>query len=399
MGDISPTTLALLRLTLTPALGPRRIAALTQHFGSPTAALAASPAELRRIRGIGEATAAKVARGLRESLDLAAAEVDRADHLGVHLLGIGDAGYPVLLAQIPDPPPVLYVLGRLEPATTDRYPVAIVGSRACTAYGIEQAERFAGVLAGSGLTVVSGGARGIDSAAHRGAMRGGGRTIAVLGCGLAHRYPPENSGLFDEMAAGRGAVVSELPLDTAPQAENFPARNRIISGLSLGVLVIEAAKGSGAIITARAASEDHGREVLAVPGRVDSPASEGTLDLIKGGGAALATSPADVLHLLETPARHHFHDTHEARYADPARAEPRDLWAETAEPSAADTAPDAPSPSLEHRLVQALDRPRTPDDLAERLGVGPGELRAALTMLEIRGAVVRRAGLLERRRG
>lgn len=394
MPAITDNTRSLLRLTMTPGLGPRRIASLVEQFGSATAALAASPRELERIRGIGAQTAAKISRGLRESLDLAERELARADELGVGLLAIGETGYPPLLAQIPDPPPVLYVLGELRPETDDRYPAAIVGSRACTSYGIEQAERFAGVLAGSGVTIVSGGARGIDAAAHRGAMRSGGRTIVVLGCGLAHRYPPDNAKLFDQVVAGRGAIVSELPLDVAPQAENFPARNRIISGLSLGVLVIEAARGSGALITARAAVEDQGREVLAVPGRVDSPASEGTHELIKSGGAALATGPGDVLQLLETPARHHFFGTHESRYADPTATPPDGLWRDEA--AAGGAAPAVPAGSLEARLLGALDKPRSPDDLAARVGAGPAEVRAAVTMLEIRGAVRRRGALLER---
>lgn len=391
MPTLSDYASSMLRLTLTPGLGPRRIAALVELFGSPIHALAATPKELERVRGIGEATAAKVARGLRASLDLAGAELGRAEQLGVGLLAIGERGYPPLLAQIPDPPPILYVLGELRPDTDDRYPAAIVGSRACTAYGIEQAERFAGVLAGSGVTIVSGGARGIDAAAHRGAMRSNGRTVAVLGCGLAHRYPPDNAKLFAQILDGHGAIVSELPLDVAPQAENFPSRNRIISGLSLGVVVIEAARGSGALITARSAVEDQGREVLAVPGRVDSPASEGTLGLLKAGTAALATGPGDVLELLETPARHHFHETHEPRYADPAArpaAEVEGLW------DGPEIAPD----SLEARLLRALEQARSPDQLADAVGAGPAEVRAAVTMLEIRGAVRRRGALIERAR-
>lgn len=398
MPTLTDNTRSLLRLTLTPGLGPRRIASLVGLFGSATAALGASAGEMERIRGIGGTTGAKIARGLRESLELAEREIERAEGLGVALIGMGEAGYPPLLAQIPDPPPVLYAMGELRPRGEDRYPAAIVGSRSCTSYGIEQAERFAGVLAGSGVTIVSGGARGIDSAAHRGAMRSGGRTIAVLGCGLAHRYPPENARMFDEIAGGRGAVVSELPLEVSPQSENFPARNRIISGLSLGVVVIEAARGSGALITARAAVDDQGREVLAVPGRVDSPASEGTHTLIKSGGAALATCPADVLDLLETPARHHFGGTHDARYADPTAGEPAGLWAEGGGPAREGAAPASVEP-VQARLLEALDCARSPDDLADRLGVGPAEVRAAITMLEIRGAVRRRGALVERRRG
>jgi DNA processing protein len=272
---------------------------------------------------------------------------------------------------------VLYVLGELAPVDVDRYMVAIVGSRRCTAYGIEQAERFSGVLARSGLTIVSGGARGIDTAAHRGAMRADGRTIAVLGCGLANRYPPDNVDLFDKIVEGRGALVSELPMGTQPDSQNFPARNRLISGLSLGTIVIEAGRGSGALLTARHALEEHGREVMGVPGRVDSPASEGTLDLLRQGEAALVTSARDVLDILEQPARHHWAGTHESRYADPARA-----------------------PALgadEAAILEALDRPMSADELVEASGLAPGPMRAALTLLEIQGRIVRSGGRLERR--
>jgi DNA processing protein len=394
---LTENTRSLLRLTLTPGLGPRRTASLVEMFGSATAALSASPAEMRRVRGIGEATAAKIARGLRESMPLAEREIEQAERLGAAIVGIGEPGYPPLLAQIPDPPAVLYILGELRPQAEDRYPAAIVGSRACTSYGIEQAERFAGVLAGSGVTVVSGGARGIDSAAHRGAMRSGGRTIAVLGCGLAHRYPPENASLFEEIIDGRGALVSELPTGVSPIAENFPARNRIISGLALGVVVIEAARGSGALITARTAVEEQGREVLAVPGRVDSPASEGTHALLQSGGAALAVSPGDVLELLKTPALHHFRGNHDARYADPTASEPAGLWAGEFASNEVQPSLSTDDP-LQAKLLEALDRARSPDDLATRLGVGPAEVRTAITLLEIRGAVRRVGALIERRR-
>ena len=394
MPTLTDNTLSLLRLTLTPGLGPRRIAHLIEAFGSATAALAANPSELERVRRIGSVTAAKIARGLRESLPRAEAELEKAAAAGVSLVGIGDPTYPPLLAQIPDPPTVLYVLGELRPESDDRYPTAIVGSRACTSYGLEQAERFGSVLAGTGLTIVSGGARGIDSAAHRGALKAGGRTIAVLGCGLLHRYPPENQQLFDQVADGRGALVSELPMDVPPTAENFPARNRIISGLALGTVVIEAARGSGALITAQSAVEDQGREVFAVPGRVDSPASEGTLRLLRSGGAALAIGPGDVLNALETPARHHFHDTHEARYADPTARPDEGLWKH--DEAAQSLSGQEVAGDLQIRVLAALDEPRTPDELVEQLGVGPGEVRTAITMLEIRGTVRQRGNRLER---
>jgi DNA processing protein len=390
--ELSETTRALLRLTLTPGLGPRRIAALTEAFGNPIAALAANPAELERVRGIGRATAGRVARGLRESQDLASREIELAEREGVRIVGRTDPEYPPLLAQIPDPPPVLYVLGQLRPDDDDRYPVGIVGSRSCTAYGIEQAERFAGVLGAAGLTVTSGGARGIDSAAHRGAIKAGGRTVAVLGCGLCHRYPPDNARLFEQIADGRGALVSELPMSVPPSAENFPGRNRIISGLSLGVVVIEAARGSGALITAEAAAVEHGREVFALPGRVDSPASEGSLALLRAGGAAIAIGPGDVLEALETPARHLYHDTHEARYADPTAKPPSNLWSD-GDPEAR---PGAPADPMHARVLEALAEPSTPDTLIETLGLDPAQVRTALTMLEIRGLIRRRGSLLER---
>ncbi|MEZ6235425.1 MAG: DNA-processing protein DprA [Phycisphaerales bacterium] len=401
-------TRAMLALTLTPGIGPILAARLIAAFGSPDAALAASPAALERIPGIGRVKAKALVDTIRQGPAGLERELELIDRLAVRLVALGSPDYPPLLAQIPNPPPLLYVRGRFEP-DLDRYPVAIVGSRRCTAYGLEQAERFAGVLGRAGLTIVSGGARGIDSAAHRGSLRAAGRTIAAMGCGLAHTYPPENRDLFEQIVAeGRGLLVSELPMDTAPAAENFPARNRIISGLSLGVIVLEAGRNSGSLITARLAGDDHGREVMAIPGRVDSQASEGTHSLLKEGAAMLVTSPGDVLALLETPARHHHAGTHEARYGlFQAEGEQSGTTGPSPDARDAHTPPPpggaAATPtgglalsSLQSRILDALQAPMTPDALADAVAIRPDQLRAEITMLEVLGRVARRATHIER---
>jgi DNA processing protein len=393
---VDPYLRDLLRLTLTPGLGPVLIARLLERFGSPDAALSASAAQLEQVRGIGGGKSVQFVRGFKESGPLVEHELELAQRLGVTLAAINGPAYPPLLRQIPDAPPLLYIRGRLQTDTDDRYPVAIVGSRRATAYGIEQAERFAGVLARSGLTIISGGARGIDTAAHRGAMRSGGRTIAILGCGLAGCYPPENQELFDRIAGKDGhpvgAVISELPLSAPPESENFPARNRLISGMSLGIIVIEAGKKSGSLITARQALEDHNREVMAVPGRVDSPASQGTHELLKQHGAALVTDPGDVLQILETPARHSFQGTHEARYSDPRAP---GLFSSDAAPARGAPAALAATPP-QQAILAALSEPRTLDEVAQTTGLDIGALRAELTMLELQKRIVRRGSVLTR---
>ncbi len=401
----------MLRLSLVPGLGPVRGRRLLEHFGGLGAMLRASPSELRRVEGIGEKLSAAITAGLRESERLAEQEIARCEGVGapgVRLVALGDAEYPVLLREVRDAPLVLYVRG--DPACLARaYAVGIVGSRSCTAYGVEQAERFAGFLASAGLTVVSGGARGIDSAAHRASVRAGGKTAAVLGCGLSHCYPPENAELFEQMIAGGGAVVSELPMDTAPSAENFPARNRVICGLSLGVLVIEAPRGSGALITARCALEEYGREVLAVPGRIDSTASEGSNELIKKGEAAMATAPGDVLDALESAARHQWGGTHEARYAggggvgdEADRVDAGDghgLFAAVGgAPLVRNGSGEAGKPvsavSLTDRqrvIVGSLASALTFDELVRATGLDAGVIQGELTLLELR-RVIRREG-------
>ncbi len=375
----------LLRLTLAPGVGPVRAAALIERFGSAEAILAAPPSELELVQGIGRKISAAIAASAKESAALARAELDRARAQGVQILARGDPDYPALLGALPNAPIVLYVRGAIDSQGPGRFPVAIVGSRHCTTYGLEQAERFGSTLAQSGLMIVSGGARGIDTAAHRGALRAGGRTIVVLGCGLEHCYPSENQGLFDEVVARGGAVVSELPLTTPPSAENFPARNRIISGLSLGVLVIEAGVGSGALITARQALEEHGREVMALPGRVDSAASKGSLSLLKEGGAALVTEPGDVIALLEGPARHVHAGTHEARY-QPGVGGLDDRGAGLFAPAAAPSSPPLDGAS---RSILAAAEGSTLDEICARTALPVSEVRSRLTLLESGRRVVR----------
>lgn len=280
-----------LKLSAADGVGPVTFAKLLNYFGSPQRALGASVSELMRIEGIGSHTAERITAS-RDKMDTTA-ELGLADKLGVWIIHLQDERYPALLKQIYDPPPVLYIKGTLN--ESDNLALAIVGSRRCSLYGSEQSSRFAHILAAAGFTICSGMAYGIDTAAHQGALAAGGRTIAVQGCGLANVFPPENKKLFEEIAA-HGACVSEYPLRYEPLSENFPPRNRIIAGLSLGKIVIEAGANSGALITAKMALENN-REVMAVPGKIDSPLSRGTHRLIKEG-AKLIDSVEDIMETL-----------------------------------------------------------------------------------------------------
>jgi len=280
-----------LKLIRAEGVGPALFARLLKRFGSAERVLGASVSELAKIEGIGFKTAERIA-STRDKFD-AAGELDLAHKLGVWLIHSDDERYPPVLKRIYDPPPVLYVKGSLS--RQDNLAVSIVGSRHCSLYGQEQSSRFAHFLGSAGFTICSGMARGIDTCAHQGALSAGGRTIAVQGCGLANVFPPENKRLF-ELIAESGACLSELPLRYEPLSVNFPPRNRIIAGLSLGTIVIEAAPQSGALITARAAL-DYNREVMAVPGKIDSPLSKGAHQLIKEG-ARLIESVEDVMDAL-----------------------------------------------------------------------------------------------------
>lgn len=286
--DDDSDLLHLLRLHLVNGIGPRHAQLLLDHFGSAQKVFDASLAQLEEVTGIGPKIALSIAAA-KLSRD-AEVELAEARQLGVKLLRRGSLEYPKAIERICDPPLLLYCRGELLPQ--DELAVAIVGSRRCTVYGRQQAEKFASALARAGVTIISGLARGIDAAAHQGALAGGGRTIAVMGTGLAKVYPPEHGDLADQVAA-HGAMLSEFKLHQTPHAGHFPQRNRIISGLSVAVVVVEAGRSSGALHTARHAMEQ-GREVLAVPGRIDSLASEGCHDLIRDG-ATLVRHVDDIL--------------------------------------------------------------------------------------------------------
>lgn len=280
-----------LKLIGADGVGAITFARLLAYFGSVDAALGASVHTLAKVEGIGLPTAERIAAS-RDKSD-ACAELESAARLGVWLVHMADPRYPPVLRQIYDPPPVLYVKGTL--CREDNLAVAIVGSRRCSLYGQEQASRLAHLLGAAGFTIVSGMARGIDTAAHNGALAGGARTIAVQGCGLSRVFPPENARLFEAISAS-GACICELPTRAEPLAEHFPPRNRIIAGLSLGTIIVEAGLRSGALITAKTALENN-REVMAVPGKVDSPLSQGPHYLIKQG-AKLVESVEDVMDAL-----------------------------------------------------------------------------------------------------
>jgi DNA processing protein len=283
--------LAALRLALVDGIGPRLRQALLARFGTAAAVLAAAPSELRDVPGIGPKLTQRIAVA-DEEID-AQGQIDLCQRHNVEILLESSAAYPRNLREIHDPPGVLFVRGSIEPV--DQLGIAIVGSRHATQYGLAQAQRLAESLARAGLTVISGLARGIDAAAHRGALAAGGRTLAVLGSGVLRIYPPEHIELADDVAA-HGALISESPPHSPPMSGAFPQRNRIISGMSLGVIVVEASLQSGALISARHAMEQ-GREVFAVPGRVDNRMSRGCHQLIRDG-AKLVESADDVLEEL-----------------------------------------------------------------------------------------------------
>ncbi|MBI2932932.1 MAG: DNA-protecting protein DprA [Planctomycetes bacterium] len=285
---------SLVALNLTGMVGAVLCRRLVERFGSSREALAAPMKRLREVEGVGEITARAITAEAKAGR--ARKELDQAAHDGIRILPFDAPEYPAPLRTIYDPPVVLYLKGTWSPE--DALSIGIVGSRKCTPYGERQAARFATELASVGVTVVSGLARGIDTKAHLGALQAAnGRTVAVLGSGLCRIYPPENAKLMESVGR-RGCVISEFGLEAGPEPENFPRRNRLISGLSLGVLVVEAAEKSGALITADWAMEQ-GREVFALPGALENPMSRGPHALIKQG-AKLVENIVDLLE--EIPA-------------------------------------------------------------------------------------------------
>lgn len=402
---------ARVRLSLVQGLGPVLTRRLEERMGGPEAVLEASVGSLAEVQGIGLKKSELIRRELDESGPRAEAEWAAIQKLGLHLLSLEDEGYPPLLRHIPDPPPLLYVRGRLE--RQDSVGLGIVGSRDCTNYGREQADRFAAYCSQAGMTIISGGARGIDSAAHRAAVKLGRRTIAVVGCGLAHDYPPENRELFEQIATC-GAVVSEMPTGMPPIAENFPRRNRIISGLSLGVLVVEASARSGALITARLAAEEHGREVMAIPGRVDSPASAGCHKILREGWATLVTSGADVLDALGETGQALLRGVHDAAPAGgQGGAGLFDAGAGAAGfagGGAGDSAAGGAAGGLsvkesglndeQRAVLEAIGtNPISLESVSHRTGLAISRIQAHLTVLQLRGLVERAGGNQVRRRG
>lgn len=280
-------TEALIALNMAADIGSVRLQRLLDFFGEPQAIFKSAKEKLMHICGIGECAAQKISSFEESSLEK---ELKSARAHNLKIISIEDKNYPQNLKAIPGAPIVLYVKGEIT--ETDSLSIAIVGSRKASFYGLSLAEKFASGLSGYNMTIVSGMARGIDTYAHRGALKNKGRTIAVMGSGFNQIYPYENKELAEDIALN-GAVISEFPMDTAPVRQNFPRRNRIISGLSLGVLVVEAARNSGALITADFALEQ-GRDVFALPGKIDSINSLGTNDLIKEG-AKLVLNVEDVI--------------------------------------------------------------------------------------------------------
>lgn len=351
-----------LGLSLTPGVGAVIFKRLLERFETPEAVFRAPLRELLRVEGVGEKLAGEIKKGFPEKR--VEEELRNLREIGAGFIGWGDEAYPRRLLEIADPPPVLYVRGELK--REDELSVAVVGSRKTSPYGRMFAERISRDLSRHGVTVVSGMARGIDSVAHWGAITEGGRTIAVLGCGIDIIYPPENRSLFGKIHE-QGAVLSEFPMGTLPEGGHFPRRNRIISGIALGVVVVEARKGSGSLITARYALEQ-GRDVFAVPGNVGMEGSLGTNRLIKEG-AKLVESSDDILEEILPQWTREKEFRHKEVSSGPTYSEE------------------------ERRLLDLLGpTPIHIDALIGESGMEAGRLSALLLGLELKGAIAQWPG-------
>ena len=367
MSDYDQETLSLLKLSLCERVGPVTVNRLIEAFGSAAAALEATEPEIACVEGLSADAVHALRRG--PGAQAVEAELQLIQDAGVELLPISSDNYPTLLKHLgADAPPLLWTKGRFE--RRDALAVAVVGSRRCSAYGRAQARRFAIGLSGMGFTIVSGLAWGIDAEAHRATLQVKGRTVAVVGCGLDALRRDKEWELACEISQS-GAVVSELPMSVPPRPENFPPRNRLISGLSLGVVVVEAAKQSGTLITARWAGEQ-GRAIFAVPGNVDSPCSQGCHQLIRDG-AVLADGPQAVLEGL-------------GPLSEPL-ALPAEMAAE--QPAAPVTLDDARAMGLnkiERQVFDAIGHsPMQIDAVIERTGLPASVVSSTLLTLEIRG--------------
>jgi DNA processing protein len=350
---------AYIALNMIDGIGPVKVRALVEAFGSPEGVFSAAQAGLVRVRGIGPELAQSIITQ-REQVD-PIAEQEKAAELDARLVTFVDADYPELLKQIHDPPLALYVQGTLE--KKDKQAVAIVGTRQASHYGLSVADRLGYQLAKCGLVVVSGLARGIDSAAHQGALKGGGRTIAVLGSALDTLYPPENAELARKIAK-QGAVISEYTLGREADRTTFPYRNRIISGMSMGSVIVEADTKSGAMMTADAAL-DQGRSVFAVPGRIDQPGAHGPHKLIRGG-ARLVEDIDDILQEFELLLP-----------ADPLR-----------KAAELDSLPRVQLSPDEQAVVQALfEEPLDVDSLTRRTNLPMQKLASMLLGLEMKRVI------------
>lgn len=371
-------TEAYLALNLLPNIGPIRVRRLLEQFQTPQAILSAPVRDLLLVPGIGEEMAAHIA-DWENRIDLPEEKCRLSDH-GIELLTLDDPRYPAALRQIHDPPFLLYMKGTLLPA--DEAAVGVVGSRRMTHYGREQARKFSFQLARAGFTIISGLARGIDTAAHEAALAAGGRTIAVLGSGIGNVYPPENQALADRISE-QGAVLSEFPVLYVPDKQSFPLRNRIVAGMSSGLLVVEAPARSGSLITANQALEQ-GRTVFAIPGPIDRPSSEGCHRLIQQGATLVCTAD-DVIDELGLEIN--------TLPLDFTNSEIKPVPSPKPEQS---RLPESQAPplrhvelsELEHRLLAELDLGDTTiDRLAEVTGVPAGRVGASLLQLEMKRLV------------